>query len=107
MKTFCEYCKNLLDVDTKNNTLQFVCMTCQTIYDSSPDDTLRYEEAKDSNLMIFQTIISNARKDPMSIKEKVTCPKCKHGIAKQVRLGEEMRLINICEKCGFQWVGMK
>ena len=107
MKYFCDYCKNLLDTDTNNESLKFVCMTCHTLYKSEPDDSLRYEETDDGNLIIFQTIINKAREDPMGIKEKQTCPKCKHHIAKQVRLGDELRLINICEKCNFQWIEME
>jgi DNA-directed RNA polymerase subunit M/transcription elongation factor TFIIS len=81
-------------------------MTCYTVYKSEADDTLRYEETTGGNLIIFQTILNEAVNDPVNIKERITCPKCKHGIAKTVRLGGELRLIYICEKCKFQWISV-
>lgn len=104
MKYFCDNCNNLLSVNTHNESLTFKCLTCYAVYKSDPDDSLRYEETTEGNLIIFQTILNNAKKDPLNIKERISCPKCKHYITKQVRLGNELRLINICEKCGFQWI---
>ena len=106
MKYFCDNCCNLLGVNTANDELVFKCQTCFAVYKSSADDSLRYEETKDGNLIIFQTILTNAKNDPVNIKEYVNCPKCKNDIAKRVRLGNELRLINVCEKCGFQWIGV-
>lgn len=108
MKYFCDNCHNLLYVNTSNNILTFNCMMCYSVYSSENDDSLRYEETQSGNLVIFKTILNNARKDPVNLKAHVTCPKCKYHTAKRVRLGAEMRLINICEddKCGFQWLEM-
>ena len=104
MKYFCTNCNNLLDTSTANDELTFKCLTCFAEYKSDPDDSLRYEETQDGNLIIFQTILNNAKNDPVGLKTHLACPKCKHHIAKQVRLGSELRLINVCEKCGFQWI---
>jgi DNA-directed RNA polymerase subunit M/transcription elongation factor TFIIS len=104
MKYFCDNCNNLLCVNTHNDELTFKCLTCFTTYKSEPDDSLRYEETTGGNLIIFQTILNNAKNDPLNIKEYIPCPKCKHHITKQVRLGNELRLINVCESCGFQWI---
>jgi DNA-directed RNA polymerase subunit M/transcription elongation factor TFIIS len=106
MKYFCDHCRNLLDVNTTNDVLSFKCLTCYTSYDADEDDTLRYEDSKSSNLIIFNKILSKAVRDPVNIKANVTCPKCKHDTAKRVRLGEELRLINICTACTFQWIEM-
>jgi DNA-directed RNA polymerase subunit M/transcription elongation factor TFIIS len=106
MKYFCDNCFNLLEVNTANELLTFKCLSCFTTYNSEPDDSLRYEESNTGSLIIFNKILSKAARDPVNLKAKVTCPKCKHNIAKRVRLGEEMRLINICEKCSFQWIEM-
>jgi len=106
MKYFCDNCCNLLDVNTANDTLVYKCHTCFSVYKSSDDDSLRYEETQGGNLIIFQTILSNAKNDPVNIKEHVDCPKCKNDVAKRVRLGKELRLINICDKCSFQWIGV-
>jgi DNA-directed RNA polymerase subunit M/transcription elongation factor TFIIS len=106
MKHFCDNCHNLLDISTANDELIFKCLTCYSEYKSEPDDSLRYEETQGGNLVIFQTILNKARYDPVNLKAHVTCPKCKFHTAKRVRLGVELRLINICEDCGFQWIEM-
>lgn len=106
MKYFCDNCNNLLDISTNNDELTFKCMTCFTSYKSEADDSLRYEETKGGNLIIFQTILNEAVNDPVSLKEKISCPKCKYHMAKTVRLGSELRLIYICEKCKFQWIAV-
>ena len=106
MPQFCESCRNLLQPDTSNDVLTFRCMSCFDIYKSDPDDTLRYEETQGGGFGIFQTILNKAVKDHATIREFVPCPKCKAKKAKRVRLGDEMRLINICESCNFQWIEM-
>lgn len=106
MKLFCDNCKNLLTSDTSNDVLTFRCMSCHTIYQSTDDDTLRYEEYKNSSLVIFHTILSETVNDPVSFRERISCPKCKNKFAKSTRLGAEMRLVYICEKCKFQWIGV-
>lgn len=106
MKNFCDNCQNLLYIDTKNNELKFNCRTCLASYKSEDDDTLRYEETKNSNLIMFHTILNEAINDDATLKEFINCPKCKHNIAKSVRLGTELRLIHICIKCSFQWVAI-
>jgi len=107
MKYFCDNCHNLLDINTTNDELTFKCLTCYAVYKSEDDDSLRYEETQGGNLIIFQTILNKAMKDPVNLKAHVTCPKCKYHTAKRVRLGTELRLINICEECGFQWIEMQ
>jgi DNA-directed RNA polymerase subunit M/transcription elongation factor TFIIS len=94
----------MLTTSTQNDNLTFKCGNCFTVYNSEPDDTLIYEESPSSNILIYQTILAEAVNDPVNIKEKINCPKCKHYIAKSVRLGNEMRIIYICEKCNFQWI---
>ena len=83
-----------------------MCMSCYSNYDADEDDSLRYEENKSGSLFIFQTILKKAGKDPVNLKAKFKCPKCKHNIAKRVRLGSELRLINICEGCDTQLFGI-
>lgn len=106
MKYFCDNCNNLLDINTNNDELTFKCMTCYTVYKSEADDSMRYEETTGGNLIIFQTILNEAVNDPASLKERITCPKCKNCMAKTARLGSELRLIYICEKCKFQWIAV-
>lgn len=106
MNNFCEKCNNLLKASTANNKLSFTCMVCHSMYPAKDDDTLRYKETKSSNLHIYQTILKKASKDPANIKTKFKCPKCKNNIAKSVRLGSELRLINVCEGCDSQFFGL-
>jgi DNA-directed RNA polymerase subunit M/transcription elongation factor TFIIS len=106
MNQFCKTCNNLLQAYTDSDELVFKCMSCYNIYKSDPDDSLRYEETKCGNLVIFQTILNKAVKDNVNLRAYIPCPKCKYNKAKQVRLGNELRLINICEKCKFQWIAM-
>lgn len=107
MKYFCDNCNNLLEVKSSTEELMLVCQSCHTTYKSEPDDSLRYSETKGGNLFIYNTILSKALNDPVNLKAHIACPKCKHTISKQVRLGAELMLINICEGCKFQWVGLK
>ena len=104
MSRFCKNCNNLLVVDLANDSLSFNCMSCLSEYNSEPNDSLRYEDVKTGNLFIFSKILDNAHRDPVNLKAKKQCKKCKHEFAKQVRLGESLRLINICEKCQNRWV---
>jgi hypothetical protein len=55
--------------------------------------------------MIYSKILDNALKDPVTLKAKKDCinPKCKGKLVKQVRIGDEMLLYNICLKCETKW----
>jgi DNA-directed RNA polymerase subunit M/transcription elongation factor TFIIS len=106
MKNFCDNCNNLLDINTTNDKLTFKCMTCYSEYKSEANDTLRWEETKGGNLLVFKTILNEAVNDSVNLKEYVPCPKCNHNLAKSVRLGSELRLIHICMKCKFQWIAV-
>ena len=106
MSKFCGICDNLLVAIYTNDELAFRCNTCFIPYKSSPEDTLRYEKIKESNIMIFEKIMNKAVKDPATIKAKIDCidTKCKGTIVKQVRVGSDMRLYNICEICEKRWL---
>jgi DNA-directed RNA polymerase subunit M/transcription elongation factor TFIIS len=106
MKLFCDYCNTLLGVTTKNNNFYFICGRCSATYKADDNDSLRYEETKGGNLIIFNKILSNASRDPVNLKKYIKCPKCSNNIAKTVLIGKEMRLINVCEKCSFQWIDL-
>jgi DNA-directed RNA polymerase, subunit M/Transcription elongation factor TFIIS len=99
VKLYCEICSNLLGVDIVNDTLIFICASCQSRYEAQDDDSLRYEEVKGSDIAIFQKILEKIADDPANPKVFRDCKKCKHNIAKYVRLGEEMKLVYSCVKC--------
>lgn len=99
MKLYCEICSNLLDVDIVNDNLIFICASCQSRYEAQPDDSLRYEEIKGSDIAIFKKILEKITDDPVNPKIKRECKKCKHPISKYVRLGEELKMVYSCVKC--------
>jgi DNA-directed RNA polymerase subunit M/transcription elongation factor TFIIS len=104
MPLFCKTCDNLLSVIATSSEFYFKCIKCQTIYDPDNYDTLRHENIKGTNLIIYKTILQNAGRDPVNPKVKKDCTTCRNNIVRQVRLGEDMRLINICTKCDKQWI---
>lgn len=101
---FCKTCANLLSVIATSDEFYFRCVKCQLTYQPSDNDSLRHESTKGTNLIVYKTILANAGKDPVNPKVRKTCTKCKSGIVRQVRLGDDMRLINICIKCDKQWI---
>lgn len=106
MAKFCTYCDNLLIPNFINEELVFKCMMCNVMYPPNDGDTLRYERIKENDIMIFEKILNKAGDDPVTIKAKVNCIKtqCPGKIAKQVRIGDDMRLFNICTTCQSQWL---
>ena len=99
---FCKICANLLTVVTTADNFYFKCSKCQEVYQPTEKDTIRHEEIKGSELSMYKMILLNAGMDPVNPKVKRTCT-CGHNLAKQVRLGSEMRVINICTSCNRQW----
>lgn len=101
---FCRQCNNLLVEITGPTKCYFKCINCNIFYESNIHDSLRYDNSKDSNLAIYKTILKNAGKDPVNPKIIKKCISCSNDILKQVRLGEDMRLINTCIACDKQWI---
>lgn len=99
VKLYCSVCQNLLGVDIVNDTLIFICASCQSRYEAKDDDSLRYEEVKGSDIAIFKKILEKIADDPANPKVYRECNKCKHNIAKYVRLGEDMKLVYSCLNC--------
>ena len=56
--------------------------------------------------MVYQKILDKAVDDPATIKARINCinKKCNNDIVKQVRIGDDMRLYNICTLCRVQWL---
>lgn len=107
MKLFCDNCDNKLVISTDNDTLKFKCTNCFTLYNSENDDTLLYEKIKNNTITVYENILNNAKYDNLNIKEFASCPKCKNHISKTIRIGDEMRIINICEQCDFKWLKLE
>jgi len=104
MPMFCKLCNNLLSIITTADEFYFKCVKCQINYTPDKKDSLRYEDTTGANLVIYKTILKNAGRDPVNPKVKKKCKKCKNTIVKQVRLSNDLRLINVCIKCNNQWL---
>lgn len=105
---FCNACNNLLIPKFVNENLVFHCESCYIEYKSTDEDSLRWERIKEKNMMIYEKILNKAADDPATLKEYVDCintkKNCKSRICKQVRIGDDMRLYNICVECKFIWL---
>lgn len=99
---FCKICSNLLAVDFVNDRLVFACMSCQSRYEANDDDSLRYEEIKGSDIAIFKKILEKIGDDPVNPKLYRECSdkKCGGTVSKYVRLGDELKMVYCCLKCG-------
>ena len=95
---FCTSCNNLLTTITKSDLFIFKCNQCNKDYQPNMYDTLVYEYSKEINISSHKNIFLNAELDPANpvIEKKCTCG-CP--IMKQVRVGPEMKQINICVLC--------
>jgi len=104
MPLFCTICNNLLSGVSRADNFYFECVSCKEIYKPTAVDTLRHEQIKGTDLVTFKTILQNANRDPVNPKVKKKCTKCDSKYVKQVRLGDDMRLINCCIKCNERWI---
>lgn len=103
MPLFCSVCRNLMTIATTANAFHYQCGKCMTFEAPSDRDTLVHEDVSGTNLTIYKAILYNAGKDPVNPKVRRAC-KCGNQFARQVRLGNEMKLINTCTACGEQWL---
>lgn len=101
---FCQQCNNLLVTISTTDELYFKCDQCQIKYNSDETNSMRYEEVKGSNLTLYSTLMRYAHKDPVNPKVYRQCPSCAEPIVRQIRLGENMTLINCCPQCAHSWL---
>jgi DNA-directed RNA polymerase subunit M/transcription elongation factor TFIIS len=100
----CEQCGHLLSAVYANDEASFMCSSCGRIYPFAPEDTRRYKKVEGSNINMFEKILNNADRNPTLPKVFEDCYKCKKNvIVKQVRVGENMQLINKCTVCKNMW----
>jgi DNA-directed RNA polymerase subunit M/transcription elongation factor TFIIS len=106
MAKFCEICENLLLPNFSENKINFICNICHISYASDSVDTLRRERVKESDINIFSKILNKANDDPCTIKARIKCKndKCVSDVVKQVRVGQDLKLYNICTVCNLQWL---
>lgn len=79
-------------------------MSCQVMYAAENKDSLRFEQIKET--IIYEKILNSAVDDPATIKANVKCikPGCGSDTVKQVVVGDDMKLFNICIKCRTKWL---
>ena len=103
MPLFCPICENLMVIITTADSFQYQCDKCMTIEQPTDKDTLVHENVTGTNLVIYTSILHNAGRDPVNPKVAKQC-NCGYKFSRQVRLGDEMKLINTCIKCNEQWL---
>jgi DNA-directed RNA polymerase subunit M/transcription elongation factor TFIIS len=96
---FCKKCHNLLYLQILDNTMRYLCHTCNSEYPYNDEDTLVYEETKEEKINTFTPMFMNITEDPLNPRTKVKCPKCSHNVSVNIRLPDSMRLLRVCEKC--------
>lgn len=106
MSQFCTACRNLLVDITTNDEYYRKCLKCHIVYELKDNDSMRLEEVRGANLVMYQTMLQNAGKDQVNPKVKKQCIKCPNNILRQARVGVNMQLINICIKCDYKWLGV-
>ena len=104
MPLFCSTCQNLMIQITTADTFIFKCEKCETTEQPNDIDSLRYEHVNGTSLSNYKAILHNAGKDAVNLKVYKQCIECSNNIVRQVRLGDEMRLINTCTVCNKQWL---
>ncbi len=106
MVKFCDSCENLLNRSQYNDRLVYECSECDIVYEAEDNDTLVYENNRDTTNMFHDRLLSTAIEDAATPKAYVDCTKkgCGGKIAKQVRIGDHMLLYNICMTCRTKWI---
>jgi DNA-directed RNA polymerase subunit M/transcription elongation factor TFIIS len=105
MSNFCEVCNNVLDMNTRPDSLVYHCIPCSKSYELKAKDTLLYDNNKNTDTTIHRNILHSAGRDPTNQRVYKTCDKCNNTVATQIRIGDNMVLVNTCVKCGNQWKG--
>ena len=76
---FCDNCKSILNSDYSTSELIFTCPKCYQIYQSTPEDTLRFELnfKIDKSSSKYEIFISNSPYDLAGHKVARSCKSCK------------------------------
>jgi DNA-directed RNA polymerase subunit M/transcription elongation factor TFIIS len=98
---FCKKCEALLEKNTNKKILRFNCPKCGDIEKASAEDTMIFEETR-VKITSFTTLIKKAGGDRSIFKKRIDCKSCGGEFMKQIRLPNNLRLLNVCidAKCG-------
>lgn len=103
MPLYCKICSNLMMRITTSDEFKYKCNQCGIFELPNNQDTLIYERDDRSTFAMYSAILREAGNDPVNPLVEIKC-KCGHNRARQIRLGDEMRIINTCVKCNHQWI---
>ena len=97
----CPSCCKLLTKITTSGSYKLKCEQCSEIYPVSNDNTLVYHESDKNELNDYKVLLANAGKDILNERVELVCGtnNCKGEFAREVRITNDMRLYNVCEKC--------
>ncbi len=105
MSKFCtKSCNNLLTPFYSNDEASFRCNVCHMVYEFNDEDTLRYSNIKQSDVLVHKKLLDNAVKDPAAQRVRKDCIYCDGKFVVRVRIGADMTLFNICIKCEKKWL---
>ena len=99
INSFCSICRNLLYPNYSNGLLLFECNNCGTMYNSTKNDSLRYDEQPKANNFGIEIMTKNIASDPVNIKIAKKCNKCGYMYSKQIQTGLNMKSVYTCIKC--------
>ena len=97
---FCEECSSILLPSTATGTLIFKCK-CGKTYDSTPEDSLRYEEYMESSESKekYKIFIENSPFDPARLLVDRRCYECNAPYLTMIYVGKNETPIYTCT-CG-------
>jgi DNA-directed RNA polymerase subunit M/transcription elongation factor TFIIS len=101
---FCTTCNNILTAITTADEFRFKCVSCNKNYAPNTEHTMLYEHIVGPNFATDIHKLLNASRDPVNPKVFKDCKTCDSKIVKQIQLGEDMKIINVCIKCDNKWL---
>jgi DNA-directed RNA polymerase subunit M/transcription elongation factor TFIIS len=102
---FCNKCNNILEKNTNNDILTFVCTTCCREKNAEPEDTLMLNVSFKNNKNMYKSDIylNIAAKDPIAPNIKENCINCNETIIKRIS-DYSGKALYICPNCNKRFV---
>ena len=97
----CDVCNNYMLSNEQLDSFRFHCVACNVERELSDEASLRFEEKKNTNPLVYKTIARNLKDDPAAEKVLRMCPYCHtHSYMRKTRLNENLRVRVACMTCG-------
>lgn len=100
-------CGNVLSSLFKENKLVFYCDSCDTEFESKPEDTLVYDNfLQEDTLYKHEIYLNYAYCDNITELVNLKCknPKCSETIVRVVNVSKDQKNIYVCPTCKFQFI---